>query len=117
MAAVQPTTPGTMISGQITVTGATATGTLIFDAAIGEGNSYTYEVIVTNVDADAGDDLYLGSSATLATVALGTPIGIYIEAANVSRSWIIKVPPFGKLYANCTNGETRDVRVFATPMV
>lgn len=105
-----------MISGQITVTGATATGTLIFDAAVGDGNSYTWLVIVTNTDADAGDDLYIGSSAALATVAAGTPVGIFIEAAHTA-SITVSVPPFGKLYANCTNAETRDVRVFASPIV
>jgi len=105
-----------MISGQITVTGVTATGTLIFDAAVSEGVSYSWLVWITNVDADAGDDLYLGSSATLATVALGTPVAVYADANNNAR-FPITVPPFGKLYANCANGETRDVRVFASPLV
>ena len=115
MAAVQPTS-AEMISGQLTVTGATATGTLIFDAAQSQGVSYNWLVIVTNMDADAGDDLLIGSSAALATVAAGTPLGIYDEDANVARIQVM-VPPFGKLYANCTDSETRDVRVFASPLV
>ena len=116
MAAVQPTS-FQMFNDQVTVTGVTAAGSIIFDAAQTgvPGISCSWLVTVTNMDADAADDLFLGTSVTLATVALGTPLGIYIEAANVSRIQIL-VPPMGKLYANCTNGETRDVRVFATPV-
>jgi len=104
-------------SGQITVTGATTTGTLIFDATIsGDGTSCNWVVDVFNMDADTGDTLFLGFTAATAIVASGIPVGIYGETTS-AHAYRMIVPAHAKVYANCTNAETRDVRVAAYPLL
>lgn len=123
MAAIQPAA-FTPVSGQITVTGATAAGTLIFDATqilvsgslVGGSISGQWIVDIANVDTDAGDDLYIGFTAASATVAAGFPIGIRSDTTNAHAIRLV-VPPHTKIYANCANTETRDVRVAAYPIV
>jgi len=116
MAALQPTTLAS-VAGQITITGATSTGSLIFDATINStfgGHSEAWILDIANVDADAGDDFYIGFSATQATVALGFPVGVRADTTT-GHAIRLFVPAHQKVYANCTNAETRDLRMLATP--
>lgn len=123
MAAIQPVA-FTPVSGQITVTGATAAGTLIFDATqiivsgnqVGGGISGQWIVDIANMDVDSGDDFYIGFTAATATVAAGFPLGIRSDTTS-AHSIRLVVPPHAKIYGNCTNGETRDIRVAAYPLV
>jgi hypothetical protein len=104
-------------SSQITVTGATAVGTLIFDGTIsGDGTSGNWIVDIFNMDADTGDTLFIGFTAATATVAAGVPVGIFSETTS-AHAYRVIVPAHAKIYANCTDGETRDVRLAAYPLL
>lgn len=103
--------------GQVTVTGATGVPTLIIDLAGAAGAHETgWTVVITNNDADTGDDLFIGFAATDDPLTAGTPV--YNGTDNPANRRIVLegLPPATKIYANCTNGETRDVRYLAYPV-
>jgi hypothetical protein len=103
-------------SGNLTVTGATGVATLLFDGTVSTG----FQAIPTgwlleiqNLDADAGDTLYYGYDSTVDTT--NAPQLDVFSAGNHYWTTILLVPT-AKLYVNCTNGETRDVRFSASPL-
>lgn len=109
MAAVVPTAPKCQLD-TITVTGATGVGTLIFDS---RSHPCWWNVRVENLDADAGDVLWLGFTSAV-DVNAGLHVGILADGT-VGHHFEAILPPGTTLYANCTNAETRAVVVAAIP--
>jgi hypothetical protein len=104
---------------QITVTGATGAATKIFDATPVQtggtgGTGEVWDLYIENLDADAGDTLFIGFTATTDTTD-GWQLDPYAAATEAYRLVLRDLPWYTKVYANCTNAETRDVRLIAIP--
>ncbi len=112
MAAITSPAP-TPIHAQVTVTGATGVATLIFDGT-GVNSLEVWDLYIENLDADAGDTLYIGFTATVDTTD-GYQLDPYAAATEAFRVCLKNLPPHTSVYANCTNGESRDVRLLAIP--
>jgi hypothetical protein len=102
----------------ITITGATGVATKIFDATPVQGASggagEMWDLYIQNLDADAGDTVFIGFTATTDT-GDGFQLGIYADTNESHRIILRDLPWYTKVYANCTNGETRDLRMLAIP--
>lgn len=101
--------------GAVALTGATGVATLLADLSKGNGVAETgWTVIIHNADPDTGDDVVVGFTATVDTTD-GLPVSNFADDPANRRLVLTNLPPHTKVYVNCTNGETRDVRYLAFP--
>lgn len=101
--------------GAITLTGATGVATLLIDLTNSLGVAETgWNVWIWNGDPDSADDVLVGFLSTVDT-ADGFPVTNLAQDAVNRKLFLPGLPPHTKIYVNCTNGETRDVRYIAYP--